>query len=1169
MSKTPELYALLVGIDRYHPQGRVPHLRGCVNDVDAMVDLLQRKYGVASANIQTLTNEAATHQAIKQAFRQQLLGKAQAWAQGGKKGSAPAFVFHYSGHGSQARDETGSEPDGMDETLVAHDSRTPGVYDIKDWELGQLITELNQYSDNVTIILDCCHSGSGTRNLLDARVAQTRRCAPDLRPQPVESQRPANLPTTRSLSTTNWEVAGKHVLLAGCRDKEESNEYALTNGGQRLWRGAMSYFLQRELAQLPPNIALTYRELHERIRYQVNSSYPNQMPQCEGDRDREIFGGLRPQRDTFFTVVNKRDGYIWIDGGLAHGLGEGTLLNVYPKETRTLAAAGTPLAQLRIEEAGAVQSGCTAERGDPTTIEINARCVLQQISYSNMQRTVSLAIDDAGLRAAVQQRLSPQSGSSVDVSAYLRVSDSVAAHFSVAQQNDQLEIQDSSGTPLVAPVGTDNLDGLAADLAHLARYANALELRNSAAHAELAGAIKLSMKELTFDPTTQQPLANPLPRTAGGELINTVGTRIVLEITNQSNQDLYFALFDFSPDWAVSQLYPIAGGAHEALHAGRTLSLGLSNRRSEQYMAQLPTGMVEGRDLFKVIATVKDTSFEILQQGALKTPFDGKKVVRSADHRPSALDQILQNAMTGERTRAYGAPPARVEDEWTTAELEVITVQSLEQMTQTLHGGARTVLPAFAIEVAPPPGFEGKVRMMTERQSTRAANNTLDLQLPPGIAPYPNQFAPVMFAATRAAAPGGAFLEIEADDAARQQITPATPLDLHLTWAVDEAEPMFAVAFDGSFYYPVGRTNDDPQTIHVEWLPAADTEAVEPLRSTRGVGRIIKLYLYKMIGLEEEQLGLHSVRFVPAGEERHQEARLGETERAIEGGIVYYSPIDPSQFQPNDRVAVAVHGFGADSKELAAWLCREPSQNGIPYDHVLTFDYESFNTGVSENGQKLANALRAVKLDQIPGLQIDLFAHSMGTVITRCMVELWGGDEFVSRCFLAGPPNQGTRLAEAKKYVSWVTTLALNQVALWTPTAIGGWILHKAAEDALGPEDMRPNAQILHDLNTSTKQSKVPYFILAGHNDRPLHLDATAWQRLKYKVMRDVDVALDELFGDQNDLVIAMQSMLGVRNGQYPAELLKSAKMACTHFEYFTYDRSRQQLIAWLRQAYQ
>jgi len=65
MSDTPELYALLVGIDRYHPRSRVPTLRGCVHDVDAMEQLLLRKYGVPTDNIRKLTNEAATHQAIK------------------------------------------------------------------------------------------------------------------------------------------------------------------------------------------------------------------------------------------------------------------------------------------------------------------------------------------------------------------------------------------------------------------------------------------------------------------------------------------------------------------------------------------------------------------------------------------------------------------------------------------------------------------------------------------------------------------------------------------------------------------------------------------------------------------------------------------------------------------------------------------------------------------------------------------------------------------------------------------------------------------------------------------------------------------------------------------------------------------------------------------------
>lgn len=1164
MSNTPELYALLVGIDRYDSRSRVPHLRGCVNDVEAMAELLQRKYGLAAANMRKLTNEAATHQAIKLAFRHHLIKQAKAWAEAGRNGAPPAFVFHYSGHGSQARDETGTEPDGMDETLVAYDSRLPGIYDIKDWELGQLITELNQYSDNVTIILDCCHSGSGTRNMTDPAVASVRRCLPDLRPQPPENQRPASVGMQRGLSTSNWEMGGKHVLLAGCRDKEESNEYGLAIGNQRTWRGAMTYFLQRELEELPPASTLTYRELHERIRYQVNSTYPNQMPQCEGDRDRELFGGLRPQRDAFFSVIDKREGYFWIDGGIAHGLQAGTLLNVYPKETRTLAAAGAPVARLQVDEEGAIQSGCIVVSGDEGAVDVQARCVLHQISYGNMQRKVSLAIAEPQLADAIRQRLGGQTDKNLtDVSTYLQLVES-AGDFRVVLHQDQLEIQDASGKLLVAPLDKNSLDELAADLAHLARYRNALELRNSAPHTELAGAIQLTMKELAFDAVTQKPVAKELPRTPGGELITVVDTRIVFEVTNHSDQNLYFALLGFSPDWSIYQLYPTVGGAHEALKAGQTLSIGLSNRRNEQWRVELPKGMIEGRDLFKVIATVQDTSFEILTQGALKSPFDRSRAVPSGDRPVSALDQILQSVMKGQQTRAYGPPPATVEDEWTTAELEVTTVESPQQMTKPLRGGARTLLPAFALAVEPPAGFTGQVRMMTAKQSTRAANHTLDLQMPPGLAPYPDRFAPVLFAATRATDAAGVFVEIEADDEARKLVTPTTPLKLHLTTPVEERTPMFAVAFDGSFYYPVGRSSMEQQTIEVEWLPESDPEEVEPLRSTRGVGRVLKLYLYKLVGQQEASLGLHEVRFVPHSEVGEQQPAPGESVRTVPEGLLYYRVVDPSQFRPDERVAVGVHGFSAESKEQAVWLCRVPTQQGRPYDHVLTFDYESFNTSISENGQKLANALRAATLHEVPGLQLDLFAHSMGTIITRCAVELWGGDAFVSRCFLAGPPNAGTRLAEVKRFIPWVTTLAVNGVVSWAPAAISAWLLENVAQAATGVDDLRPSSAILADLNNSTKPVTVPYFILAGHNDKPLHMDATAWQRLKHKVLLGVDVGLDALFGEQNDLVIGLHSMLHVRNGHYPAHLLKSKELDCTHFEYFTDQAAQAQLLTWL-----
>ena len=53
--------------------------------------------------------------------------------------------------------------------------------------------------------------------------------------------------------------------------------------------------------------AVSYAELHERVSTQVNAYYPHQRPQCEGDRDRELFGGRTIHRDPFITVDKVED----------------------------------------------------------------------------------------------------------------------------------------------------------------------------------------------------------------------------------------------------------------------------------------------------------------------------------------------------------------------------------------------------------------------------------------------------------------------------------------------------------------------------------------------------------------------------------------------------------------------------------------------------------------------------------------------------------------------------------------------------------------------------------------------------------------------------------------------------------------------------------------------
>jgi hypothetical protein len=1164
----PALYALLVGIDQYDPKSGVRSLRGCVNDVDAMEQLLAGRFGVPAANIRKLTNKAAKYKPVKDAFRQQLIGNARKWKEAGSQGEAPAFLFHYSGHGSQARDETGTEPDGLDETLVTYNSRTPGVYDLKDWELGQLIEELNQYSQNVTIILDCCHSGSGTRDASE-NVAQTRRAPPDLRPQP--KRRPVALRTgqTRSVSGANWEVAGTYVLLAGCRDLEESNEYGVKEAASIYWRGAMSYFIDRELVQMSSDRVPTYRELHERVRAQVNSLYKNQVPQCEGDIDRELFGGLRPQRDLFYTVVEQNSGLNWIDGGVAHGITEGSQLKAYPAQTRTLTDAGPAIATLEVVEEEAVRSGCRVIEG-AAQIPLHARVVVHRLNHGDMRRKVLLDLGNAQRRQLIADRLASQGqAGKEDYSAYLEVVTSGAADFRVTERNQQLEIQDAASTLLVAPFALGDLDGLAADLAHLARFRNGLNLRNAAPHSELAGQVSLAVKKLAFDPATQQPLALDFPRSAEGGAVIETEELVVFEITNKSPLPLYVALFDYGPRWEVMQLYPNVRGAHEPVQAGTTFQFGLSASRREQIQAFLPDGISEAKETFKLIATVADADFELLQQGPLKTPLETRAVSRAGGPL-SALDALLLQAANGGRSRAFGPPPATVADEWTTTELVVTTVRKANEETRDLRGGQPTQLPSHAIEFVPPPGFDGKVRVLTATQSTRSAGgDASDLEPPPGLAANPDWFAPLPIGGTRSATTTGALIEIEADDPARQAVTPATPLEIQMAWEADEGTAgVLAVAYDGSFFYPVGRGEAAQQTIHVEWLPPTAPGDEQPVRTTRSVGRTLKLYLYKLLKRDDLSLGLHRVHFVPAERIATEQRPDDEQARAVPTGELRYSPLRKADIQANARIALVVHGFSSITTPMADWVINHLPQLGVTYDHVLAFDYESFNTAISDNGQTLANLLRAAGFAGNDGWTLDVISHSMGTLVTRSMVELWGGDAFIDRCFLAGPPNEGTRLADVKKLVPWLSTLLLNgQWGTVPPAALAGWVLNRAADDAVGPEDLRPSSSLIHALNLSTKPATTPYFIVAGRNQKPANLKASAWERLKHKVFQGMDAALDLIFGDQNDMVINVQSMVTVRSGHYPARLLKTAEVPCNHFEYFATKESQTKLVEWIKSA--
>ena len=95
--------ALLIGINRYRIPGA--DLRGCVNDVKNMRQVLTDLYGFKVNDVTTLTDLAATTTAMQAA-----IGKLVTGARAGD-----VLLLHYSGHGANVPDSDGDEADKRDE----------------------------------------------------------------------------------------------------------------------------------------------------------------------------------------------------------------------------------------------------------------------------------------------------------------------------------------------------------------------------------------------------------------------------------------------------------------------------------------------------------------------------------------------------------------------------------------------------------------------------------------------------------------------------------------------------------------------------------------------------------------------------------------------------------------------------------------------------------------------------------------------------------------------------------------------------------------------------------------------------------------------------------------------------------------------------------------------
>ena len=281
--------ALMVGINAYL---NAP-LRGCVNDVLQIRDLLKDYYGFQDQDFRLLLDDAATREGI--------IAGLQWLAEGGNDTDA-VRVFHYSGHGSYVADQNGDEPEGRDECLVPYDYVTAKM--IIDDALKELYDRFPK-SGNLTLVMDCCHSGSNNK----APGGKTYRFIP----LSEEEQRRIDAAAAKFAEEQNAYIVGElrqvrgdqmsekdlavmvrklmgkfqksrfgdirtreaNILLAGCRPDQQAADARIAGG----YHGAFTYYLADVIKHA--NGQITYGDLADKVGESLYAHNFVQVPQVE------------------------------------------------------------------------------------------------------------------------------------------------------------------------------------------------------------------------------------------------------------------------------------------------------------------------------------------------------------------------------------------------------------------------------------------------------------------------------------------------------------------------------------------------------------------------------------------------------------------------------------------------------------------------------------------------------------------------------------------------------------------------------------------------------------------------------------------------------------------------------------------------------------------------
>lgn len=470
------------------------------------------------------------------------------------KNSGDIVVIHVSSHGSQIEDDNGDEADGLDEAIVPYGATytynkedfykyAPGY--LRDDEFGEKITQLRNKlgsKGDLLVVLDACHSGSGTRGGVEDKNAPNVRGSlePMISNKPPKQAMGKNADFSEATATVLAGDASPYVVISGAQASEKNYECWDDN---LTAVGSLSYAFSKALTSMDPGTS--YRSLFAGIENIMLSKAPKQKPVMETDNsNRGLFAGAFVAQQPYFTINLKASdkNEIVLNAGSVAGLTTGSVVELFPSGTASTKDK-KPLATGKITRTDNFSAVLKLEKPNADILKTGAWAFVSEIVYD--AKPLRIDITDAAMAAKLKNELKDFSLAGFAPPYDLQLSpDKITGQWVLLYK--------TSGDKFGAPMNLNTAEGIAQLKQTLktfdkVRYLREMDIAEQGLNAKV---------ELLLVKNGQVDEELTKSRYINGRMEIKEGDQVRLRVINTGDKAFYVNIVDIQPDGIINPILP-------------------------------------------------------------------------------------------------------------------------------------------------------------------------------------------------------------------------------------------------------------------------------------------------------------------------------------------------------------------------------------------------------------------------------------------------------------------------------------------------------------------------------------------------------------------------------------------------------------------------------------